>query len=262
MNKKDKISLLIYKKLDKTISEKEEKKLNKYLLKYPELNEEHVLIKKISEELKKEATTPLPENFNVKLRQKLVEYNLTKSSSTAEKSGWFSFNKAATAIVLVLIVGVALSYNSIAPLVNNKVDEPTEEISYSAQKSRTINSSEDLKAKNEDKEFTESKLATGNDILNDKANTEDIELANLTPEVNGIAVYSEDKTEGEYIVVTAKCDISLLSEIEKEETEENTFKISMKDYDKVIDLLKNYTVEINNSNEQTLSNEYFIITLK
>ena len=63
-------------------------------------------------------------------------------------------------------------------------------------------------------------------------------MQNITWKSNEIAVYSEDKIEGEYIVVTAKCDISLLSEIEKEETEENTFKISIKDYDKVIDLLK------------------------
>ena len=339
MKKKDKISLLMFKKADNTISEKELNKLNKYLKKHSDLNEEYVLIKNIKDELKNQNNSPLPSDFKVKLREKLVDYNLNNAPLKSKKN-LFKINITATAVLAVFLIAFSfgINYNphekmqnkEIMPSNNYKTSQSVEDkdISKSTnESSNSENSNNKERIINEDKSRTSnqpvlfnnsttkpqeklpenkekeentpaianqehkiSETEVSSESLNDK--TSDNETANAFGNENihsggnaggggGGSSFGSGGSGGsggqgsmatspiydfshsvENIVIITNCDNSLFNDIKMEEIEKNIFKIDIKEYTNVINILNDIPYEIKNFSEENTFKPYFHLVNK
>lgn len=325
MKKKDKISLLMFKKADNTISEKELNKLNKYLKKHSDLNEEYVLIKNIKDELKNQSNSPLPSDFKVKLREKLVDYNLNNAPLKSKKN-LFKINITATAVLAVFLIAFSfgINYNphekikikEIMPSNNYKTSQSVEDKDISKSTTESLNnenSNNKERIINEDKSRTSnqpvlfnnsttkpqeklpgnkekeentpaianqehkiSETEVSSESLNDK--TSDNETANAFGNEN---IHSGGNAGGggggssmatppiydfshsvENIVIITNCDNSLFNDIKMEEIEKNIFKIDIKEYTNVINILNDIPYEIKNFSEENTFKPYFHLVNK
>lgn len=273
---KNKISLLIYKKLDNSITEKEEKLLNKYLEENKEFQEEYKLINNISEELKKDIKKELPADFNIKLREKLVNYNLNKDSIT-KKRRFLPVTTVATLLTAVFLVVFAFNDTQLFKnhIINENYGVSTKNTSIEQSeiqngKQRAINAPVADYSYKADNSFNEASndqtpsVASENNIERNKNTTEykkeNSDIPESTNHENSdIALTSLDYSD--CIILKAKCDISLFNGIKTESLTFNTYKIAISDYQNVRKILENIPFEILNENEENLLKDYFILEI-
>lgn len=289
---KNKKSLLIYKKLDNSITDKEQKLLNKYLEKNQEFQEEYKLINSISEELKNSTKKDLPADFNVKLREKLVNYNLNKDSDSRKRK-FFPVTTMATLVTAVFLV--VFAFNNTEILKSNVINENTdvtseykteEPVKADNSKQRITNFTSDNTDDVSEKNIIKSKSLEKAQIP-DAQNTPSVASEEILIKNENITQYNSainDKNEStdgdnissgggggnsgvklsssdysEYIVLKTNYDISLLKDIKIESLAYNTFKISMDDFENIKQIIKDIPFEIQNENEENLKKEYFIL---
>lgn len=163
MGKCKRISRLIYKEADGIITDKEKKYLLKHIEDCKKCREEYMLVTNILRELKEEENKPLPENFKVSLREKLIEYNLNKESSIPfYKQKWV--NIAVTCCVALGIISFALSGN----LKDAKNIETTEGTSDLAIASDTTNAPANLKMRAFSADTESAQMETPEVFIKDK----------------------------------------------------------------------------------------------
>lgn len=274
MKKKDKISLLIFKKEDNTISEKEHKKLNKYLEKNPDLKEEYVLIKRIREELKNSNETPLPADFKSKLREKLVDYNLN-SKKVKEKSILFKINVTATAVLAVFLIAFSLKTNYY------NIDNTSKKETILTQNEHSTKMAENVKESTMENRSTDTLKDTKNSpdgfIEDESYSSKNITLHEVTKENTPVSTKEAKVSSGSNrsinatsplqtflektseIVIITNCDNKIFEDIKIEKVEENIFKIDITEYNKVINILENITYELINYNEENIIKPYFYV---
>ena len=290
MKKKDKISLLIFKKADNTINKKELKKLNKYLEKNSDLKEEYVLIENIRKELKNCSDSPLPSDFKVKLREKLVDYNLN-NTPIKSKNNLFKLNITATAVLAIFLIAFSFgtnyhnSYNTLEKETqssyNLKASQPTQDINNNLEdvnisakqrimtedKSRTVNSSVDSNKNIADthKEITPYEVAKENAPIENEAVAIEENVSSGASAGGGggssmatSPIYDYSHSVDNIVIIT-NCDNSLFNDIKMEEVEKNIFKIDIKEYSNIINILNDIPYEIKNFSEENSFKPYFYI---
>lgn len=314
MKKKDKISQLLFKKADNAITEKELRILNKYLEKNCDLKEECVLIENLRKEFENLKDSPLPENFNIKLREKLVDYNLN-NAPYKNKKNLFKINITATAVLAVFLIAFSLGTNhfesfktsekEIEPEYNFKTSDSqaerrtrelttggledanttTRQRANAEVKSNTVNSSKELNTPSSEitsNEISDENFASQPETVAtaDHSLEESTEADTLSNGGNSGGGSSGSSSSGggggssapietydfshsvSNIVITTNCDNALFDNIKKETVYENIFKIDIKEYSNVINVLNNIPYEIKNFSEENLLESYFYIENK
>lgn len=188
----DKYSVLIYKKLDNDITEKELEKLNKHISKCENCKQELKLIETLKSDLRKEKEVELPADFSIRLREKLAEYNLNREVPHKKKI-WLPVNTIATACVAVCLVVFAFGIKDIntrdveQPASSNTADINTQ--FYSGTEKNILQDS----IGNEDTKKSRT-VTPDNDV------TSDI-LVNNTSDTNNEALHN-DKKKSEKAVIS------------------------------------------------------------
>ncbi len=289
MKKNDKISILMYKKSDNTITKRELKKLNKYFEKNSDLKEEYVLIENIRKELKNCSESPLPSDFKVKLREKLVDYNLN-NAPIKNKKDLFKINITATAVLAVFLIAFSFGTNYYNTYNTSKKEiEPSynyETYEYSEDKNGnklTNNTQKDITANTKERIINEGKR-TLNPPDNFNINTADTHKEITPYEVakenapieNEVVAIEENASSGggssmaspplsdfsqkvSNIVIITNCDTTIFENVKMEEVEKNIFKIDIKEYNNIINILNDIPYEIKNFSEENSFKPYFYI---
>ena len=127
---------LIYKKIHKSISEKELKILNKKLSKDNKLYEEYKLIEEISQTLKDFPESDLPENFRQTLKAKLIQCENNKKRKSFFIIPGITIAALLVALFAIFVINGIEVKNKFTTRENTNVS--AEEASYSNNKTRSI----------------------------------------------------------------------------------------------------------------------------
>lgn len=270
MSKCKKYINLIYKEQDEIISDRDKIKLNKHLSKCENCKEEYKLIKNIISSLEDIETAPLPENFNLSLRNKLVEYNMSKGQS-APFYKRVPVNIAATLALALGITVFALNNNGAFDTKNHSADgnkiitasDTSENKNYKQEAKEKTQTSLNAEAQNSRvADFSYSiydEDALQNETASQTLESTDNILADEVKKENEISVASLEAEEIYLTLITdGSIDISqLFSDLQK--NEDGSYFVNIDRLEEIKSALKDTNIKIENESEETLLKDKFIL---
>ena len=263
---RNKYILLIYKKIDGTISTEELDLLNRQLIRDSKLREEEKIISNIFEKLKVAPQESLPEQFSSLLKKRITDYKLNKKE---QKTISIPVFKTAMALTTVFVIVFALSYN--LPYLYKASNNSSE---YQTQLNQSTQTADKKTANvlNEEQPSVMLSRAVPQKVQSEKANINENNLtadfkeyeASYTTE-NSLENKADSNSGGggssasqtnTLLPPVINCKPGAFKFLQCD-TQENQLSYSIKRFDEFKEKLKDFIISI--ENEENINSEFFIV---